>query len=64
MLNLFIDDMYNKYTCPIQAQRHLTLKLFIQGHLQRTKVPHVVNFKNVNISLVIGHRVLGCETNL
>ena len=31
-LNLFIGDMYNRYTCPLQPCRHLTLKFLIQGH--------------------------------
>ena len=48
-LNLFIVDMFNRYTCPLQHCRHLTLELLIQGHPRNAKVPHVG---------------LACETNL
>ena len=37
--NLLMGDMYNRYACPLQPGRHLTLKLFIQGHPRRAKVP-------------------------
>ena len=37
--NLFIGDMYNIYTCPLQPCRHLILKVLIQGHPQSSKVP-------------------------
>ena len=53
--------MYNRYTCPLQPGRHLTLKLLIQGHPQSAKVPHITNFKSAYISFIIG---LQCETNL
>ena len=56
--------MYNRYTCPIQPCRHLTLKLLIQGHPWSAKVPHVADLKSVYISLIIGPRGLQCETNL
>ena len=62
--NLFIGDMYNRYTCPLQPGRHLTLKLLIQGHPQNAKVPEVVDLKSACISLIIGPRGLACETNL
>ena len=45
MLNLFIGDMYNRCTCPLQPCRHLTLKLFIQGHPWSAKVLHIADFK-------------------
>ena len=63
-LNLFIGDIYNRYTCPLQPCRHLTLKLLILGHPQNAKVPHVADFKSAYISLIIGSRGLQCETNL
>ena len=63
-LNLFIGDIYNKYTCPLQPCRHLTLKLLIQGHLWSAKVPHIVDFKSAYISLIIGPRGLQYQTNL
>ena len=44
--------MYNRYTCPLQPCRHLTLKVLIQGHLQSAKVPHVVYFNSACISLI------------
>ena len=44
-LNLFIGDMYNRYTCPLQPCGHLMLKLLIQGHPQSVKVPHIADFK-------------------
>ena len=56
--------MYNRYTCPLQPCRYLTLKLFIQGHPQNAKVPHVADFKSAYISLIIAPRGLACETNL
>ena len=56
--------MYNRYTCLLQPCRHLTLKLFIQGHPWNAKVPHVADFKSVYISLIIRPRGLTCETNL
>ena len=65
-LNLFIGDMYDRYTCLLQPCRHLTLKLFIQGHPRSAKVSHVVDFKSAYNSLtgIIGPRGLQCETNL
>ena len=56
--------MYNRYICPLQPCRHLTLKLLIQGHPRSAKVTHIVDFKNGYISLIIGPRSLQCETNL
>ena len=56
--------MYNRYTCLLQPYRHLTLKLLIQGHPRSAKVTHIADFKSVYISLIIGPRVLQCETNL
>ena len=44
-LNFFIGDMYVRSTCPLQACRHLTLKLFIQDLPRSAKVPHVADFK-------------------
>ena len=44
-LNLFIGDMYNRYTCPLQPYRHLTLKLLIQGHPRSAEVTHITDFK-------------------
>ena len=55
--------MYNRYTCPVQPCRHLTLKLLIQGHPWSAGVTHIVDFKSAYISL-IGPRGLQCETNL
>ena len=55
-MNLFIGDMYNRYTCPLQPCRHLTLKLLIQGHSRSSKVRHVADFKTAYISLIIGHK--------
>ena len=63
-LNLFIGDMYNRYTCPLQFCRHMTLKLLIQGHTQSAKVTHIADFKSAYVSLIIGPRGLQCETNL
>ena len=63
-LSLFIGDMYNRSTCPLQPCRHLTLNLLIQGHPWSARVPHIVDFKNVFIALIIGRRGLQCETNL
>ena len=36
-------DMH-KYVCPIQACRHLTLKIFIQEHRQSAREPHIAKF--------------------
>ena len=55
--------MYDRYICPLQPCRHLTLKLLIQGHPQSAEVTHMEDFKNVYISLIIGPRGLQCETN-
>ena len=63
-LNIFIGDVYNRYTCPLQPCRHLTLKLLIQGHPRSAQVPHVADFKSAYISLIIGPRGLQGETNL
>ena len=63
-LNLFIGDMHNRYICPIQSCRHLTLKLLIQGNPRSAKEPHIADFKSAYISLIIGPRGLQCETNL
>ena len=63
-LNLFIGDRYDRYTCPLQTCRHLTLKLLIQGHPRSAKVPHIAEFKSAYISLIIGPRGLQCQTNL
>ena len=62
-LNLFIGDMYNKCTCPLQPCRHLTLKVISQGHPQNAKVPHVANFKSAYISLIIAAVGFACEIN-
>ena len=51
-MNVLIGDMYNRYTCPLQPCRHLTLKLLIQGHPQSAKVTHIADFK-VLISLLL-----------
>ena len=48
--------MYNRYTCPLQPCRHLTLKLLIQGHPRDAKVTHIADFKSAYISLIIGPR--------
>ena len=56
--------MYNRYTCPLQPCRHLTLKLLFQGHSRSAKVPHIADFKSAYISLITGPRGLQCETNL
>ena len=53
--------MYNRYTYPLQACRHLTLKLFIQDHPQSAKVPNVATFQSAYISLIIGPKSLACE---
>ena len=63
-LNLFIGDMYDTYTCPLQACTHLTLKLLIQGHPRSAEVTHIADFKSAYISLIIGPRGLQCEANL
>ena len=46
--------MFNRYTCLLEACRHLTLKLFIQVHPQSAKVPEVADFNSAYISLIIG----------
>ena len=56
--------MYDRYICPLQACRHLTLKLFIQGHPESAKVPHIADFKSSYISIIIGPRGLAYEANL
>ena len=56
--------MYNRYTCPLQPCRHLTLKLLIQGHPRSAEVTHMVDLKSAYISLIIGSRGLQCETKL
>ena len=63
-LNLFIGDMYNRYTCPLQPCRHLILKPLIQDHPWSTKVPHREDFKSTYIWFITGSRGLQCETNL
>ena len=63
-LNLFIADLYDRYICPLQTCRHLTLKLLIQGHPRSAEVTHIADFKSAYISLIIGPRGLQCETNL
>ena len=55
--------MSNRYICPLQPCRHLTLKLLIQGHPRSAKVTHIADFKSAYISLIIGPRGLQCETN-
>ena len=47
------EDMYNRYTCPLQPCRHLTLKLLIQGHPRSAKVTHMAEFKSAFIPLLI-----------
>ena len=64
MLNLFIGDMYNRYTCPLQPCRLLTLKLLIQSQTRSAEVTHIADFKSAYISLIIGPRGLQRETNL
>ena len=54
--------MNNTYTCPLQAFRYLTLKLFIQGHPQNAKVPHVRDFKVPISPLLLVKRGLQYET--
>ena len=48
-LNVLLGDMYNRYICPLQPCRHLTLKLLIQGHPQSAKVSHMADFKSAYI---------------
>ena len=60
-LNVFIGDMYNRYTCPLQPCTHLTLKLLIQGHPRSAEVTHIADSKSAYISLNIGPRGLECE---
>ena len=57
-LDLFIGDMYNRCTCPLQPCTHLTLKLLIQGHPRSAKVTHIADFKSAYISFIIGPRGL------
>ena len=38
--------MYDRYICPLQPCRHLTLKLLIQGHPQSAEVTHIVELKS------------------
>ena len=63
-MNLFIGDMYNRYTYLLQPCTHLTLKLLIQGYPRSAKVTHIADFKNAYMCLIIGPRGLQCETNL
>ena len=56
--------MYDRYICPRQPCRRLTLKLLIQGHPGSAEVTHISDFKSTYISLIIGPRGLQCETNL
>ena len=56
--------MYNRYICSLQPSKHLTLKFLIQGHPCSSKVSHLVDFKSVYISFIIGSTGLQCETNL
>ena len=63
-LNPFIGDIYDRYICPLQPCKHLTLKLLIQGHPRSAKVTHTADFKSAYISLIIGPRGLQYETNL
>ena len=56
--------MYNRYICPLQPCRHLTLKLLIQGHPWSAKLTHIVDFKSAYISLIIDPRGLQCEANI
>ena len=63
-LNLFIGDMYDTYTCPLQPCTHLTLKLLIQSHPRSAEVTHIADFKSAYISLIIGPSGLQCEANL
>ena len=44
--------MYNRYTCPLQPCRHLTLKLLIQGRPRSAKITHIADFKSAEISLI------------
>ena len=52
-LNLFIGDMCNRYICPLQPCRHLTLKLLIQGHARSAEVTHIADFKSAYIPLLL-----------
>ena len=56
--------MSSRSICPLQACRQLTVKLFIQGHPQSARVPHVADFKSAYISFIICPRGLGCQNNL
>ena len=57
-------DLYNRYVCTLQACRHFTVKVCIQGHPQSAQVAHVADFKSAYISFIIGPRGLACEANL
>ena len=48
--------MYNRYICPLQPCRHLTLKLLIQAHPRSAKVTYIADFESAYISLIIGPR--------
>ena len=56
--------MYDRYICPLQPCRHLTLKLLIEGDPGSAELTHIVDFKSADISLIIGPRGLQYETNL
>ena len=45
--------MYDRYICPLQPCRHLTLKLFIQDHPRSAEVTHIADFKSAYISLIL-----------
>ena len=53
-----MDDLYNRNICPLQACRHLTLKLFIQG---QTRIAKLKNAYNLLIPVARG---LQCQANL
>ena len=59
---MFIGYVYDRYICPVQPCRHLTLKLLIQGHPRSAEVTHIADFKSAYIS-IIGPRGFQCETN-
>ena len=40
------------------------LEALIQAHPRCAKIPHIADFKSAYISLIIGPRVLQCETHL
>ena len=52
-MNLFIGDMYDRYICPLQPCKHLTLKLLIQGHPQSAKVTRTLKVAISPILLVL-----------